>query len=190
MLKKYKKENRGFTIIETMIAISIFLIVVTIGMGALLNANLLHKKSQDMRSILDNMSFIMEDMSRNLRTGSNYNCNNGFVPGATNDCSSGGVLAFTKALEGTWAYKVEASDGVLYNISKSIDGGNSWVILNPPEVVINSISGFTVIGAEPPPGNTQQPFVTIRLVGQIKGQNNVITPFSLQTSVSQRLIDR
>ena len=43
-------------------------------MGALLNANLLYNKSKDMRSILDSLSFTMDDMSRNLRTGLNYYC--------------------------------------------------------------------------------------------------------------------
>ena len=43
-------------------------------MGALLNANVVYKKSQDMRSIMDNLSFTMEDVSRNVRTGYNYQC--------------------------------------------------------------------------------------------------------------------
>ena len=64
----------GYTIIETMIAISVFLVVVIYGMGSLLSASLLHQKSEDMRSIMDNLSFIMEDMSRNLRTGNSYHC--------------------------------------------------------------------------------------------------------------------
>ena len=64
----------GYTIIETMIAITLFIIIVMAGMGALLNANLLHQKSQDMRSIVDNLSFVMEEMSRNLRTGFDYQC--------------------------------------------------------------------------------------------------------------------
>ena len=36
-----------------------------VGMDSLLNANLVHRKSEDMRSIMDSLSFIMEDMSRN-----------------------------------------------------------------------------------------------------------------------------
>jgi Tfp pilus assembly protein PilW len=73
---QFKKNNkkRGYTIIETMISVSLFIIIVMAGMGALLNANLLHQKSQNMRSIMDNLSFIMEDMSRNLRTGHDYYC--------------------------------------------------------------------------------------------------------------------
>src|SRR3989338_6447949 len=105
-----KKINaqKGYTIIETMIAIALFLIVIMAGTGALLNANLLHEKSRDMRSIMDNLSFIMEDMSRNLRTGTNFRC---YESGdwdlsfaAPNidlnnpqSCESGGVIVFEEA---------------------------------------------------------------------------------------------
>ena len=75
----HKAENRkykisGFTIIEMMIAISIFLIVVMYGMNTLLSANLLKAKTENSRSILDNLSFVMEDMARNMRTGSGFRC--------------------------------------------------------------------------------------------------------------------
>jgi hypothetical protein len=60
-----------------------------------------------------------------------------------------------------------------------------------PEIEIDSNnSGFVVKGALPVSGgDVRQPFVIIRLVGTITSKDNVITPFSLQTSVSQRLID-
>ena len=176
MLKiNLQKNNRGYTIIETMIAVSIFLVVITIGMEALLNANLIHRKSQDMRSIMDNLSFIMEDMSRNLRTGSNYNS------------TSSSQISFDETATGErWVYRIESN-----NIYKSTQGGadGSWTPLNIEyEIKIDpNTSSFSVIGAEPPP-DTQQPFVTIRLVGTIT-YRNIDTPFSLQTSVSQRLVD-
>jgi len=176
MLKiNLQKNNRGYTIIETMIAVSIFLVVITIGMEALLNANLIHRKSQDMRSIMDNLSFIMEDMSRNLRTGSNYNS------------TSSSQISFDETATGErWVYRIESN-----NIYKSTQGGadGSWTPLNIEyEIKIDpNASSFSVIGAEPPP-DTQQPFVTIRLVGTIT-YRNIDTPFSLQTSVSQRLVD-
>ena len=199
MLKNiFKKlnEKRGYTIIETMIAITLFLVVVVSGTGAILNANLLSQKSRSMRSILDNLSFIMDDMSKNLRTGYNYQCfdsTQSLLPstlGAPRSCASGWALAFEEA-EGNpasyadqWVYYVSGA-GKLY---KSTDGASTFVQLSADEIVIDSISPFVVAGAEPPPGDTLQPFVTIRLVGHITIKNTT-TPFSIQTSVSQRLID-
>ena len=190
---KINKKKNGYTIIETMIAVSLFVIIVMAGMNALLNANLLHQKSQSMRSIIDNLSFIMEDMSRNLRTGYNYRCYD--TPGIINNvgipksCASGWALAFEPANglpsnNDQWVYYIDNG-----KIFKSIDGAASFIQLTPDEVFINQSYGFSVLGAESPAaGDKQQPFVTIKLVGNITFKN-VVTPFSLQTSVSQRLID-
>lgn len=189
---KKNNKKRGYTIIETMIAISLFLVVVITGMTALLNANLLHQKSQNMRSIMDNLSFIMEDMSRNIRTGTNFHC---IAPAESLSGFSG-----PKSGPSCWAVAFRAADGVsvwVYyvdntgKIFRSTDGGSSYVQLNPDEVVItNTLSPFSVLGAEPPAGDLQQPLVDIRLVGNITlSGKNVVTPFSLQTTVSERLVD-
>src|SRR3989344_5317882 len=128
--RKVLSEAKGYTIIETMIAVSLFMIIVTMGMGALLNANLLHQKSRDMRSIMDSLSFMMEDMSRNLRTGYKYRCYDGSLTwnqsfaqtsglNTPRSCASGGVIVFEEAGGHTplttpsdpnatdqWAYKI------------------------------------------------------------------------------------
>ncbi len=207
-MQNINNNKKGFTIIETMISISIFIIVVMIGMGALLNANLLHNKSQNMRSIMDNLSFIMEDMGRNLRIGSNYYCiPTGVTPPVgtpnpvTQSCTIGGGISFQSAPPTSqWVYFIGTYGGKS-GIFRSVDGATKFVQLTPDEVVIDTVaSGFSVLGAEPPiynadgtisrtaPSDLQQPFVTIRLVGTIT-YNGVVTPFSLQTSVSQRVID-
>jgi len=197
MQKKYikinKKKDSGFTIIETMIAISIFLIVVMVGMGALLNTSLIHTKSQDMRSIMDNLSFIMEDMSRNLRTGYNYHCIDDGILTSTvpHSCISGGKGISFKSADptgGQWVYFIGTYNGTP-GIFRSVDGAISFVQLTSKEVVIDPSSSFLVTGAES--GDNLQPFVTIKLIGTITStKNNTVTPFSLQTSVSQRSLDR
>ncbi len=206
----YLKNTRGYTIVETMISISIFLVIIVMGIGTLLNANLLHQKSNSMRSIMDNLNFVMEDMSRNLRTGYNYHC---FISGETIPASTSSVMSTPKSCASGWAISFEYAYGdstdtdgdqidhddqwVYYidntgKIFKSTQGPYavaSFVQLTPNEIVIDTAaSSFSVLGAESVPGNEQQPFITIRLVGKITYKDTV-TPFSLQTSVSQRLVD-
>jgi prepilin-type N-terminal cleavage/methylation domain-containing protein len=184
----FKKNNKGYTIIETMIAISVFLVVVMVGMNTLLNASLIHTKSQNMRSIMDNLSFIIEDMSKNLRTGYDYHCIDDGVVTSSNphSCASGAGISFKTTLGDQWVYVILA-DG---SIQKSVSGGaaGTFTMLTPPEIKISSVSGFSVVGAEPPPGDTRQPFIIIRLIGTIT-YKSITTPFSLQTSVSQRSAD-
>jgi type II secretory pathway pseudopilin PulG len=200
-LPKIYKYYTGYTIIETMIAVSIFLIIVMVGMDSLLNAGLIHQQSQDVRSLLDSLTYTMEDMSRNLRTGSNYSCLaagdtiSAFSAPAPKSGQKCWAIEFEPAkgnplMADQWIYKIESQDsGTTFNISKSVDGGTSWVQLNPAGVLINSISGFSVLGAETSKsGDKQQPLVIIRLVGKITTKS-VDTPFYLQTSVSQRLLD-
>ena len=209
MRKKYFKTKKGFTIIETMVAISLFLVIVMAGMGALLNANLLHQKSQSTRSILDNLSFIMEDMSRNLRTGYNYRCYD--VPGTitsnnisiTDSCDNedGWGIAFEQQNgilydnppintdyhdEDQWAYYI-GNDKKIYR--SSAEDALDFIPLTPDEVEIDvANSSFKVTGALKGSADNLQPFVTIKLVGKIT-LKGVESPFSLQTSVSQRKID-
>ena len=198
MIKTQNIKSKGYTIIETMISLSIFIIVILTGMSALLNANLVHQKSQDMRSILDNLSFIMEDISRNIRTGYNYRCISGIFSNTSistaQSCNLGGAMAFESDVGNSesdadqWVYKIEGSGGT-YNISKSTDGGNNFTQLNLNEINIDSTSGFSVLGApSPTAGDSQQPLVIIKLSGKITFKD-IVTPFSLQTSVSQRIID-
>jgi prepilin-type N-terminal cleavage/methylation domain-containing protein len=202
MQKEYFKNKRGgFTIIEVMISIALFTIVIMTGMTALLNVNSLHNKSQNTRSIMDSLNFIMEDMSRNIRTGYNYSCfplgagfpNSG--QGSPQDCTDGSGEAL--AFESSTGDPSDDKDQVIYafdsngNLFKAIDGGYSNDIysspINPSNVTFITGSGFTVVGSKP--GDDQQPFVIIRLVGEITNKDKTKTQFSLQTSVSQRLID-
>ena len=88
-----------------------------------------------------------------------------------------------------WVYYVgtNGADSKL-RIFKSVDGGASSFQLTSDEVELNEAYVFSVLGAEPPLGNLQQPLVNIKLIGKII-YKDFETPFSLQTSVSQRVID-
>jgi len=208
-----KNNNKaGYTIIETMIAVSLFLIIIIIGMGALVNANFLHQKSQNMRSIIDNLSFVMEDISRNLRTGYNYRCitnnsdlnNTNTIATAQSGNSCGGIafeyqngipyeydsngVLIDRHGEDQWVYYLgncNGKDGICKSVKGATSG--SFIQLVPDEVIMTmSDSSFTVTGAVS--GDSLQPFVTIKLVGSINSKG-IISPFSLQTSVSQRVVD-
>jgi hypothetical protein len=194
----------GYTILETMIAVSLFIVIVLIGTNALLNANLVHQKSQDERAVLDGAGFAMNELSRNLRTAYTYHC---FVDGqdtilpsplsALNypkSCAMGYGISFETDTGNPSNYNDQEiyyfSEGGLWKISGPYGGTSVPTRLTPEEVELDTdLSGFSVVGAEAPgSGDQKQPFVTIHMIGEIKFKD-ITTPFALQTSVSQRLVD-
>jgi prepilin-type N-terminal cleavage/methylation domain-containing protein len=66
--------SRGFTLIEIIVSVSIFTIVMLVTMGALLTLNDSSRKAQALRTVIDNLNFAVEDMSRKIRTGDIYRC--------------------------------------------------------------------------------------------------------------------
>ena len=190
----------GFTLVELMISMTIFTVLVTIGIGSVLSALNQHFVTSNVRSISDNLNFVMEDMTRNLRTSSEIRCitatNASTTPTTSTDdvipasCLSGSNKIMFKAVDGTNLTYVMTSP-VASSTPNSIlkitgDSGTPEVII-PPEVTINfANSGFTVRGAEA--GDGLQPMVTIRISGTIT-YKTITSNFSIQTTVTSRQLD-
>jgi prepilin-type N-terminal cleavage/methylation domain-containing protein len=210
------KNQKGFTLIEVMIATGLFVVIMTLGVAAVLNTNVLFKKSQDQRSAIDNMAFILEDMARTIRTGSAFQCDSlNFAPVSDDNPTSCGLNGVPPYMNPTLALEAQGGvpgnsdlgDQVVYYINtdsqngpdgiyRSDDGGVSLqnqpfeYKLTPDNIKIYDTSGFVVRGAEKSPNDAQQPVVFIRLEGEIQNESeDFVTPFSYQLTVAQRRID-
>jgi prepilin-type N-terminal cleavage/methylation domain-containing protein len=208
--------TRGFTLIEMMIAVALFTIVMVIGIGAVLNANLLHKKTQSVRAVIDNLGFVMEDISRNVRLGYDFTCEgvdaalylpaigssppslSGNLLGDPADCPDASNLyssvSFTPinidpAITGVRriAYVITPV-GIFKKDTPDISiNTGQFKLLTPPEVTIDaSQSGFMVLGSQK--ADKVQPRVVMRLSGFVTYKNQQ-TPFVLQTTISPRYRD-
>ena len=56
-------KNRGFTLIEMMVSVSIFVIVALIVSGVLVQLSAAYKKAQAMRLLMDNLNFALEKIN-------------------------------------------------------------------------------------------------------------------------------
>ena len=196
MKEKISKLNKGFTLIEVMIVVTLFSIIMIIGTGAVLNSNNVYRKTEHLRTIIDNLHFVMEDMSRSIRTGEDYHCDSTVPPLiAPLSCSaSAGSFSF-KAVDGSQITYGIGGPGCSQNckIYKNIQpaGGSQGpdIQMSVDGIEIDGTqSGFLVVGAEA--GDSAQPRVLIRLSGKIiNPKDNTAAPFDIQTSVSQRNID-
>ncbi len=189
----WKKLQTGFTLIETMIAMTIFTVLVTVGMGAVLNAMNQHALAQNMRTAMDNLNFVMEDMSRNIRLGTNFHCFNGDsgsgldgsgIPVPQN-CAGSHEIIFSSLTPGvTITYLITNTTPV--QIEKIV-GSGSPEIFTPPEVIVDYLkSGFFVVGA--PQGDGIQPTINIGLSGSVL-YKDLKSTFSVQTTVASRPLD-
>lgn len=69
MIKNNKQKNSGFSLIEMMVAVSIFVIVAFIVTTTLLTMSAAYKKSLKMRLLMDNLNFSVQSMAFDLREG-------------------------------------------------------------------------------------------------------------------------
>mgnify|MGYP006374901583 FL=1 len=211
------KTSKGFTLVEMMIAIGLFTVIMTIGIGAIIGVNATHRKTQTMRAVIDNLSFLMEDMARSIRLGDSYYCNLDGAPDysdlanlsdpqnpqASQDGGSGANLCDSISFEPFWNPQLSnVSNQVIYYMTE-IDGvgtivkktdtqtdfsPSDWDPVTPVEMNIDlARSGFRVTGAEDP-SDARQPKVSIVLVGTVR-LSGAFTEFNLQTTVSQRSLD-
>lgn len=75
IISKKDSYNKGFTLVELIVALGIFGIVAVVAVGAFLRIIDANKKAQALQSIVNNTSFIMDSLARELRVAKNYYCN-------------------------------------------------------------------------------------------------------------------
>ncbi|MEL6804355.1 MAG: type II secretion system protein, partial [Bacteroidota bacterium] len=85
--------KRGFSLIELLVSVSIYIVVITMAVGTLLVLIDANAKAQNMQDVMTNLTFAIDSMTREVRTGRGYYCSD-TDPGvslsefAVNDCAA------------------------------------------------------------------------------------------------------
>ena len=66
--------SRGFTLIEMLVSLALFMVVAVIAVTALLKIVDANRKSQTLQDTVNNINFAMDSITRELRVGSAYTC--------------------------------------------------------------------------------------------------------------------
>lgn len=186
------KAIRGFTLIEIMVAVSLFAIVAVITTGALVTASEVNRKAQAIKIAMDNVAFAMDSMVFNLREGANYHCLtqttgalNGYLTGAEfgneNPCYADGQgIVFGDRREGRGG----SDKRIIYRFEgDSIQFASTdlpqYVSITSSEIGIERFR-FYVPDAQ---SSGEAPRVTIVIEGTVPGKTP--TKFNLQTTVKQ-----
>lgn len=195
----YKKHTRGFTLIELMVATSIFIVIMLLAMSAVINSADAAKQSQALRQAMDNVNFAMDSMSRSLRIGTNYQCvTSGQSAVILNidrnnapfkDCgfgTPGGVaVAFMPA-----SSALIPVGGVMYQVYQSASGISTLerctvtgcIDMTAANVDVQTLK-FFVTGSDPADAIQPSIYILMKGVVIVKG---IPTSFSIQTMAAQR----
>ena len=71
---KHNTPQNGFSLVEMIVSLALFSIVVTVAVGALLSLIATNRQLQAEQSVMTNLSFALDSMTREIRTGTHYFC--------------------------------------------------------------------------------------------------------------------
>ncbi len=170
------KMNKGFTLIETLIAALIFSIVIGAGIGVFASAIKLQKYNLAHQQLLSQTSYAIEYMSRAIRmAGIKSGC-----AGGGSFFSGGTSLEFESYNSDYGCQEFSLQNGQLKVENDELDD-----FLTSDDFEITSLN-FQVSGDIP--GDALQPRVTISM--EIRGKGLVPEPkIKIQTTISQRNLD-
>jgi len=203
ILKNKLMEQRGFSLIEVLVSLSIFTVVVTISVGSLMVLITANSRAQNMQSLMTNISYSLDSMTRELRTGADYYCATFAslpVTGATvSDCTSGSsAVSFNEGGQsltsgassrriafrlqnGTIERRLGNGDGDS-NVNEAAD----WMSVTSPDIEITDLR-FHVTGTSR--ADVSTPTVTLYLKGFAGENDGSRAEFNIETTVVQHLLD-
>jgi len=178
-----KAKNFGFTMPEILISFSLFTIVVAAATGILLTSFRSQRSAIAFLHAQNNLRFVLESMSREMRTGIGFQIIPPAGPALRNGlgvAESGDILAFQSQQGANVRYRVV--DG---RLEKSTDGGTSYSPLTAENVTVESLKFYLSGAAE---GDSAQARLTLSL--KVRTQSAAQeAEILVQTSVTQRELD-
>lgn len=201
----------GFSLIELLVSLTIFSVVVTMTTGTLLVLIDSNAKAQNIQSVVNNITFALDSITREIRTGTSYVCDSiTSAPSGVDDiddvqdCENGGnyisVVESGNSLTSSFTsprisfyydanYYSPGHGAIIRKLGNDTSGSNDgWYPITSENVRIADMR-FTVTGTDNSASDDIQPTVTIFVEGKAGDLDAVDSSFSMQTTVTQRLID-
>ncbi|CAN5756054.1 hypothetical protein BH11PAT2_BH11PAT2_02260 [soil metagenome] len=177
------KGKRGFTLVELIVSVALFTIVITIAASAYLSLISLNRKARATNDLVSNLSYVVDAMSRSIRTGTNYQCGG---PGGTNCANGNSAITFINDASSTITYLLKPG-GIIGQCTGSPCTTSSADPLTDSRITVTNLQ-FYVQGVGT--GDSTQPRVLFTLSGTIKPDTQTATTsFTIESSATQRLIE-
>jgi type II secretory pathway component PulJ len=194
----------GFTLVELLVTMAVFITVITIATGALFSAQVVNTRLEQTQAILDGVNLATEIMVRDIRYGSLFYCDTALpnpIVQTRRECaypSRGTVLVFRPTI-GLSGSTDPRQDRVAYYLVGGILYKNEYPYgslvrtkqITSNDVNIQSLSFYSMGLQNTSNSDLNQPLITLVLSGVTIPKKAVIQPvsFSVQTSASSRMLD-
>lgn len=192
-LPREAKRRGGFTLVEIIIAIGLFALIASMSIGAVITIFDANRRSESSKTVVDNLNYSIENMTRTVRFGTTYHCGINDTLSNPRDCNNGEdslVVQFDVDKDGT-------PDTVVYRLCgtaiKRSDNGitdcndPNMKAVTSSDTVIEYMK-FYVIGSDESP-KLKQPFVIVVIKGHVGNKDTLQSDFSIETMMSQRKLD-
>lgn len=166
--------RRGFTLVELLVAVAVFSVAVSTAAGGFINALKTQHQTTALVSANSNVSLVIEQMAREIRTGSDF-CVNG------QNCSLDS-LSFKNARGEIVTYCLFDSS-IFRGTGGAVCGGGNFQKITADNVFVRHLN-FYLIGENP--GDGLQPRTTISVGVSSKEVGISESVINLQTTISPR----
>lgn len=175
--------SRGYTLLELIVSVGVFSVVMLAATGAYLTLIKLDKQARSVSDMSNNLSFAVDSMSRAIRTGTGYKCNNSLgSPNCAGASPPGTSFGFVDNESPTRAIVYQVVNN---QIVATINGGTP-IPLTDPRIRIDALE-FRVRGVGIP--DRIQPQVTFNIRGTMVTGPGTVTTFSIQSGVTRRRLE-
>ena len=177
------KINKGFTLVEILVAVALFTVIASFSTGAVLSIFDANNRARASKTVVDNLNLAIEDMVRTVRFGNNFHCgNSGNLASPTNCPDSSGSDLLDVTFKGdVIVYRLNGTA-----IQKSSDGGSNYTDITSPETSIDYLR-FYVFNSQS--SDNKQPYVVAVIKGHSGNKITAQSSFSIETTISQRVLD-
>ena len=189
MKHKILNSQKGFTLAELLVAVSLFVIVVGISLGALISIFDANNRARATKTVVDNLNLSIENLVRTVRFGEYYYCGADSGLSSVYDCPSGNDTLSVTFQNVRKIYRLCGNQ-----IKKSED---STIAINCNDTGMQAITSadtvieylrFYVFGSQLNP-NAEQPYIIAVIKGYVGNKPTVKSSFLIQTTISQRTLD-
>ena len=185
---KDKEQKKGFTLIEMLVATALFLTVITASIGIFLSTIMANSKINAMQKVENEVRYIMEIISKEIRLGTIYYDYYEEVYGESFK-NPVPIIALRDNADNISYFALNGdamSSGI---VQMSLNDGDTWSDLSTDSIIVDSLDFYLLPDSNPFVQDAEiikQPMVILYLQAHYNKQNASDGQIKIQTVISSR----